>query len=49
MYVVDLDCAQRYLIRCCVSENVIERVLLKPPYKRRVYGEHDVLNITTAH
>ncbi|TFW20621.1 hypothetical protein [Duganella callida] len=39
MYVAGRLPAQRYMLRCGVPGEVIERVL-EPPYKRRVYGEH---------
>ena len=49
MHVADVGTAQRYLIRCGVPQHVIDRVLLNPPYKRRVYGFHGVSDVSTLH
>ena len=45
MHVAGVNPAQRYLVRCGVPQHVIERVLLNPPYKRRIYGSHDVSDV----
>jgi len=49
MHIAGVGPAQRYLHHCGVPEHVIERVLLNPPYKRRVYGSHGVIDAGLAH
>jgi len=49
MHVAGLAPAQRYLVRCGVPESVIERVLLTAPYKRRIYGDHGVVDVNVSH
>ena len=49
MHVAGLVPAQRYLLKCGVPKSVIERVLFKAPYKRRVYGDHGVADVNVPH
>ena len=49
MYIAGVSPAQRYLFHCGVPQEVIARVLLNPPYKRRLYGSHGVADVSPSH
>jgi len=49
MHMAGLAPAQRYLIKCGVPQPVIDRVLLKAPYQRRLYGDHGMADVTVQH